>query len=208
MNRRTIALISAATLALAACGHKANTDTTDNMAADTSNTAMMDENAGAMDMNATAMNTAEGNMAAPAAMDGQTFANMAAASDAFEITSSKLALTNSKSAAVKKFANQMITAHTGSTAKLKTVASGLNPPITPDPTLNPEQQSKIDGLKAKNGADFDKAYVADQVAAHQQALDMLRGYAATGNVPQLKTFASGLAPVVAAHLNLAQGLKP
>jgi putative membrane protein len=195
MNFKTLALVSVAALSLAACGKKAD-DTT---AVDNSTYA----NTTATDVNAVGSNDA---MAAPA-LGGQAFVNMAASSDAFEIETSKLAVTNGASAAVKKFAGQMITAHEGSTAKLKALTATLSPALTPDPALSAEQQQKLADLKTKQGNDFDTAYAAAQVAGHQQTLDTLKGYAATGDVPQLKTFASGLAPTVAAHLNMAKALK-
>jgi putative membrane protein len=194
MKLKTLALVSVAALSLAACGKKAD-DTT---AADNGSaaTAPYVNGNGASDV------------ATAPVSGGQAFVNMAAASDAFEIETSKLAATNSASAAVKKFAAQMITAHEGSTAKLKALTATLSPALTPDPMLNAEQQQKLADLKTKQGADFDAAYAADQIAGHQQTLDALKGYAATGDVPQLKTFASGLAPTVAAHLNMAKSLKP
>lgn len=155
-----------------------------------------------------AVNASENDSAmAPAAMaPGQVFANAAASSDAYEIATSELAKTSASAAKVKSYATAMITAHNASTAKLKTVAAGLTPAIVPDPALTPEQQGKLDGLKGKTGKDFDTAYAAAQIEAHQMTLDKLKDYAATGDVPALKTFASGLAPTVAAHLNMAKGL--
>ncbi len=203
MKIRTLTLLSAATLSLAACGHK--TDTADT----SSNTTIVDNETndsmmanGAMTDNGMTMTD---NAMAPAT-GGQAFANTAAASDAFEIASSKAALDMSKSAAVKKFAQKMIDAHTTSTAKLKTITAGLSPAITPDPTLTPDQQTQLDAMKKMSGADFDKAYIDAQVAGHQQTLDALKSYAASGDVPALKTFATNMVPIVAAHLNMAKGL--
>jgi len=202
MRYGTIALLSATALALAGCGHKEETTTTTNsVTADTSSTTVADS--GVADNS-----VVSDNGAVPAASGGQAFANTAAASDAFEIAESQLAATSAHSAAVKSFAKKMIEAHTGSTAKLKTIASGLSPAITPDPTLTPDQQQKVDALKTKTGADFDTAYAADQVAAHQATLDALQSYSTGGDIPALKTFATGLIPTVTAHLNMAKGLKP
>jgi putative membrane protein len=198
MKIRNLALLSAATLALAACGHK--TDTVDV----SNNTTIVDSETNDTMMSNDA--TADNGMA-PAATGGQAFANTAAASDAFEIASSKAALDMSKSASVKKFAQKMIDAHTESTAKLKTITAGLSPAITPDPTLTPDQQTQIDAMKKLSGTDFDKAYIDAQAAGHQQTLDALKSYAASGDVPALKTFATNLVPIVAAHLNMAKGLK-
>jgi putative membrane protein len=193
-----IASAAALALALSACGSRTDT-------ANSPDATMANDTAGFDAANAGATGANMGAAARPAA--GQTFVNTAAASDAFEIASSKLALDNSSSAAIKKYANQMIAAHTASTDKLKATVSGLTPALTPDPTLNADQQAKLDSLKGLTGTAFDTAYIAAQQQAHQQAYDMLTAYGATGDVPALKTFATGLAPTVAAHLNRAKGLK-
>ncbi len=200
MRSKTMMILPLTALALAvsACGPK--NDAGNGADASLSNDAAFDANNAGMG-NDSAINTT-----APAT-GGQAFANTAAASDAFEIASSKLALDNSNSPAIKKFANQMIAAHTASTDKLKAATAGLSPAITPDPKLNAAQQAKLDSLKGLTGTAFDTAYIAAQQEAHQQALDMLKAYGATGDVPALKTFAVGLAPTVAAHLNMAKGLK-
>jgi putative membrane protein len=141
-------------------------------------------------------------------ISGQAFANKAASSDAFEIATSKLAADKSKAPAIQSFAKEMVAAHTDSTVKLKAAASSATPAITPDPMLSPEQQAKLSTLQAKSGAEFDTAYAAEQVTAHQMMLDALRDYAATGDVPELKAFATGLTPIVAHHLDMAKKLNP
>ena len=147
--------------------------------------------------------------AAPAALptDAQGFVNAAAASDRFEIESSRLAEASGQSAGIKAFARQMIDGHTASTAKLKTTLAGLSPALTPIDALNAEQQALMAGLQGKQGAELDAAYAAAQVTAHQKTLDMLNAYAAGGDNPALVSLAKGMVPKVAAHLNLAKGLK-
>lgn len=197
MLKKTMMILSASALALAACGQKTDTANTADASMTTNDTTAFDAgNAGVADTNMTAPATG-----------GQAFANTAAASDAFEIATSKLALDNSSSAAVKKYANQMIAAHTTSTDKLKATTAALTPAITPDPTLTAAQQATVDSLKTLKGAAFDAAYISAQQSGHQQTLDALKAYGATGDVPALKTFATGLTPTVAAHLNMAKTLK-
>jgi putative membrane protein len=192
MRYTIIALLAGSALALAGCGgSKTETSTTTNSVITEGDSLTVDSN-----------------VTAPVSSPGQAFANAAASSDAFEIAESQLAQTTSKSAAIKSFAQKMIDAHTGSTTKLKAAAASATPAITPDATLTAEQQQKLDALKAKTGTDFDTGYAADQVAAHQATLDALKTYSATGDVPELKTFATGLVPTVTAHLNMAKGLKP
>ncbi|NYT41077.1 DUF4142 domain-containing protein [Sphingomonas sp. R-74633] len=176
--------LGASALALSACGQKTETTST-------TNTVVTE------------------NVTTPAAAaPGQAFANMAAASDTFEVQASTLAAANSQSAAIKKFATAMIKAHTESTGKLKNAANAASPAVTPDPTLSAEQQTTLDTLGGLKGAEFDKAYAAAQVDAHIKALAGLKDYAATGDVPQFKTFATELVPTVTAHLNMAKALKP
>lgn len=137
----------------------------------------------------------------------QAFADAAAASDAFEIATSKLALAKAQSAKVKSFAESMIKAHTDSTAKLMTAAAAAAPAITPNPALSPAQHEVVGDLQTKTGAEFDAAYAKAQGDAHQMTLDTLKTYAATGEVASLKSFAASLVPIVTAHLNMAKTLK-
>lgn len=146
-------------------------------------------------------------MAAPQALSpAQAFANAVAASDAFEIESSKLAVANAQSTKVKAFAGKMIEAHTASTAKLQTAASAATPAIIPDAALSASQQLALTDLRGKSGADFDAAYAKVQADAHQATLDTAKAYAAGGDMPSLKTFAAELVPIVTGHLNVAKGL--
>jgi len=191
MTIRTTIIASTALLALTACGR--NADTAQTNAATTAQ-------AGDTGMTTTSPSPA-------AASAAQSFANAAAASDAFEIATSQAALSKSTSTSVKAYAQKMIDAHTASTAKLKTAAAEATPALTPNPMLNPEQQQKLDQLKSLSGTAFDQAYIAEQAAGHQQTLDTLKAYAATGDKPALKTFATNLIPIVTAHLNMVKGLK-
>ena len=79
--------------------------------------------------------------------------------------------------------------------------------ITPDATLTSSQQGKLDDLAKLNGADFDKAYVDGQIAAHQDALSLMKSYADKGTTPSLKTAASEIAPKVQQHLDMVNALK-
>lgn len=193
MSSKVLIFMAGTAIALTACKNNAATNDAANDATVTT------ENAD--------LNMAGGNATAPSPLTSQGFANAAAASDKFEIESSKLAAGSASSAAVKKFAEQMIKAHTDSTAKLKSTLAGMSPAVTPDDTLTAEQQAKLDSLNGLKGAEFDSAYAAAQVEAHQKALDTLNNYAASGDNAQLKTFASGMVPTVTAHLNMAKGLK-
>ncbi len=136
----------------------------------------------------------------------QVFADTAAASDAFEIATSQLAADKASSAKVKTFAQQMIKAHTESSKKLEAAAASATPKIVPDAAMTAQQQQVLSDLQGKSGAEFDKAYAAAQVDAHQSTLNALKAYATGGDVAGLKSFATEMIPAVTAHFNMAKGL--
>ena len=199
-HRLALIPLAALSLGLAGCGPKASQE------------AAADNAVAASDSSVAANDTAiaDANSAAPAAaapaMTGQEFANAAAAGDAFEIAEAKLAATKGKDASVKDFAATMIKAHTDSTAKIKKAAAEATPKITPDPTMTPDQKSKLDALGKLAGDDFDKQYAADQADAHHTALAAMEGYAASGDVPSLKATAGEIAPIVSSHLDMIKKL--
>jgi putative membrane protein len=189
---KTRLLIVASALALAACNH----------GADTTNTVVADDTAMTNDMTTTDNGMVADNDVAAAPMAAQDFVNAAASTDAFEIAEAKLALSTSKTQAVKDFANQMIKDHTASTAKLKTAAGTLKP----DPTLSAEQQADVTALKAAGADAFDSTYKTQQLAAHQKALGVMQSYAAAGDNDDLKAFAAATATVVQNHLAMLQNM--
>jgi putative membrane protein len=193
MKHRVLLAVSVAALALSACKKEAPA-TTDTATAPA--TGVMPG----------AYPGTDGTLATATQSPAQVFANAAAASDAFEIETSKLAIAKAQSPDVKRFAEKMIDAHTQSTAKLKGVTDKLSPAITPDAGFSEAQQQKLDALKNLTGADFDKAYASAQVDGHQMTLDKLKDYAANGDSAPLQAFAKELIPTVTAHLNMAKSL--
>jgi len=133
------------------------------------------------------------------------FVTLAAASDMFEIQSSKIALQRSTNPDVKRFAQMMIDAHTKTTTTLKgLVAAQSN--LTLPTGLPSDLQSKLDQLGSVSSADFDQAYLNDQVDGHQSALNVMQRYAKDGDTEPLKQFAAATAPTVQQHLDKAKAL--
>jgi putative membrane protein len=134
------------------------------------------------------------------------FVNLAAASDMFEVESSKVALQRSTDAGVKKFAQMMIDAHTKTTATLKGLIKDQNN-LSPPTALPSDLQGKLDALGSVAPADFDKTYLDDQVDGHQSALNVMQRYAKDGDLEPLKQFAAHTAPTVQQHLDKAKALR-
>lgn len=195
MNRYFFALGLAPAFALGACGGGGtNTTTTvDNIVGTDSMAPINDVEA-------------DNGTAAVLPSAAQAFADAAGASDYYEVEAGKLAQDKATTQELKAFGEMMVTAHTDSTAKLKAAAAKADPPVTPNPTLNAEQEANLATLRQATGAEFDKAYKTQQVAAHEKALAAMKDYAANGEVPSLKTFAADTVKVVQAHLEKAKAL--
>ena len=57
------------------------------------------------------------------------------------------------------------------------------------------------------GPNFDVAFRDAQITAHQGALGLMQNYAASGDVPALRTAAQQAIPAIQMHLAQAQGLQ-
>jgi len=145
------------------------------------------------------MNAAMPSDAAPLPTDAATFIATAAASDAFEIASAKVALDKAQSKDVRDFAQMMITDHTKTTEGLKAAAKKANLTVPP-PQLSADQQQMLDTLKATAADQFDATYLQQQTPAHQQALALMQNYAEAGDTPALQDAAKTVIPIVQKHI--------
>lgn len=123
----------------------------------------------------------------------------AAASDLYERTSSQIVLESTSDPKVRAFARMMLTAHARSTANV-TAAAARSRVRAASPKLTPAQSEMVAQLTAEAGAARDAAYVAQQRAAHGQALAVQQAYASEGTAPALRRAAAGIVPVVKHHI--------
>ena len=127
------------------------------------------------------------------------YVTIAGASDLFEQTSSKLVLQSTQEPNLRSFATMMVTDHGKSTAAVTAAAAKAGVKAAP-PQLTPLQSEKIAELQAAAGAERDALYVAQQKAAHGQALTVQKAYAMEGTAAPLKSAADGIVPVVEHHI--------
>lgn len=123
----------------------------------------------------------------------------------YEIQAAELAQQKAKSADVKAFAKMMIADHTALMNEMKPLVTKAG--LTPPTDLDQRRKGFLDNLRAAGPADFDKAYVDQQVAAHEETLTLLNGYAENGDNADLKASAAKAAPKVQAHLDKARALQ-
>ena len=186
MTRLTIAAVLA--LGLAAC-QQPDTTVSNNQTQGQTDEAVV-ENLG------NAMPQAPGTV-----MPAAEFAATAAGRDLFEIASGRLAQQKGQSDAVKSMGEMLVEEHTKSSNELKTMLQGVTPPVALPTGPPPELQARIDALAALQGEEFDKQWVSEQIAVHQQTLAELNGYIAKGDSSTLKDWASRATGVVQKHLN-------
>ena len=133
------------------------------------------------------------------------FTSNAAISDMYEIQAGQMAQKKGQSAGVKDFGKMMVTHHTAMSNEMKPLiaAAGQTPPAE----LDQRRKGMLDNLTAASAADFDKVYLAQQEAAHEEALTLMKGYADNGDNAGLKAAAQKAVPKVQEHLNKVKSLR-
>lgn len=168
-----------------------------------------DEQTAAADAQATATATpaAVGTAQAELPLTAQAFVDAAAASDKFEIESARIVQGAGPGQPLAAFTQMMLRDHQASTTALKTAANAAGGTAFPDEQkLTPEQEANLAALRSA-GPEMGKLYVRQQVAAHEQALAVLKTYGASGDNQALMAFANKTAPIVAHHLDEVRKLQ-
>jgi putative membrane protein len=128
-----------------------------------------------------------------------------------DIDAGQLAASTASNPEVKKFGRQMVTDHTGVNKQAADLAAKLK--VTP--ADNPTSQSlkaggdkNVANLKSLKGAEFDKAYVDNEVAYHQAVLDAVDKTLIPGaSNAELKGLLVKVRPAFVAHLEHAKKLQ-
>jgi putative membrane protein len=128
-----------------------------------------------------------------------------------DIDAGKLAKSMASNTEVKKFADQMITDHTGVNKSAVDLVKKLK--VTPED--NPTSQSlkaggekNLSNLKTLKGAAFDKAYIDNEVAYHQAVLDAVdKTLIPSASNAELKALLVKVRPAFVAHLEHAKHIQ-
>jgi putative membrane protein len=128
-----------------------------------------------------------------------------------DIDAGKLAKDRTKNKEVQKFAQQMITDHTSVNKSAVALATKLKVKPEANPTsesLKKGGDENVAKLKKLKGKDFDKAYVDQEVAYHQQVLDAIdKTLVPSAKNEELKALIVKVRPAIAAHLDHAKHLQ-
>ena len=166
---------------------------------------------GGADEKATPGKGAARNVAAPARPiqipNARQYVALASSGDRFEIETARIALERAEDAEVGGLAQMILSDHERSSARLAEAGAQAQPPLTPEPELDPVQRSAIEALQHARREDFDREWLHRQVLAHQQALDLAIAYARGGDSEPLRRHAAGTISSIQTHLIRARRLE-
>ncbi|MEX1181897.1 MAG: DUF4142 domain-containing protein [Gemmatimonadota bacterium] len=152
--------------------------------------------------------------AAPSAQPAVTDAEIAAivvAANEIDVRYGELARERATDPAVKQFAETMITDHTAVNESAVELVTRLG--VTPEESdvsrsLEASAAETRQSLETKSGAEFDQAYIDNEVAYHQTVLDALDGLLIpSATNAELKQTLVGVRPAFEAHLEHAKALQ-
>jgi putative membrane protein len=144
-------------------------------------------------------------------IDDAQIAAIVVTANQVDIDAGKLASSTSSNADVKKFAQTMVTDHTGVNKSATELVNKLK--VTPKENATSESlksggETNVSSLKTLKGAAFDKAYVDHEVAYHQQVLDALdKTLIPSAQNAELKALLVKVRPAFVAHLEHAKQLQ-
>ncbi|WP_395943408.1 DUF4142 domain-containing protein [Brevundimonas sp.] len=167
--------------------------------------ACQQETGGASDQQNQAVNAAQdhaasvvGTAAGPAGAttDGGFVAN-AAIGGMYEVEAGRIAAERSRNPAIKRIGEMMVTDHSKAGDELKPIATAAG--LTVPTALDQRHQGLIDNLRGATDQDFDRVYLQQQEAAHNETASLLETYGRVGGNAALKGWAAKTLPVVRAH---------
>ena len=126
----------------------------------------------------------------------------AAMGDMYEIMAADIAAQRSQNADLKALAAMIKTDHTAASNAMKAM---LPAGTTAPATLDERRQGLIDNLRSASAANFDAAWLDQQIAAHNEALTLHRGF--SNQDSPLAAHARSVIPKIEAHLREAERIK-
>lgn len=148
---------------------------------------------------------------APAPPNDAQIAHIVLTADSVDVDYGNLAVKKTKNAEVKAFAETMIRDHTAVNAKATALAKKLG--MTPEASdtsksLKSDGEKEIAKLKAIHGAEFDKAYIDNEVAYHESVIGALdKVLLPNAKNAELKSLLESGRPIFVSHLNHAKELQ-
>lgn len=152
----------------------------------------------------------------PAALPAQTvsdaqIASIVVTANQVDIDAGKLAASKATNPEIKKFGRQMVTDHTGVNKQATALVTKLK--VTPQDnsmsqSLKAGGDKNIANLKSLKGAEFDKAYIDNEVTYHQAVIDAIdKTLVPSAQNAELKALLVKVRPAFVAHLEHAKTIQ-
>ena len=189
-TRLTLLACGAAALTLAACNNQETPGQSDPVNA-------------AQDATSEAVGSVSA-MTAGQTVDG--YVMNAAMGDMYEIQAADMALERTQNAQVRELAQMIKTDHTAASERLRAAAQAAGETLPTE--LDERRQGMLDNLRAASSAEeFDRVYIAQQVAAHEEALALHRGFADNDENAALAQHAQSVIEPIEMHHQRAEQLQ-
>lgn len=146
----------------------------------------------------------------PAAWSDANIVALLDEANAADSTAGALAATKGTAAAVRDFGKRMARDHHQLRSQGAALAKKLNvtPAAPSDDPLPPVAEKEMNTLNSTaKGKDFDKAYIDSEVDIHKAVLDLATKAAGITQTAELKALIQKAAPVIQAHLTLAESIQ-
>lgn len=144
-------------------------------------------------------------------LSDEEIAAVVVAANQVDIDSGKLAQKKASSQEVKAFGERMVTDHTAVNKQAGELVKklGIKPKESEiSKSLMTQGDKTLKQLKSLEGAEFDKAYIANEVKFHQAVLDMIDNtLLPNAQNAELKQLITQVRPAIEAHLQHAQQLQ-
>lgn len=195
-NHAGLALVLGMAVAMAACTKKDN--------------ATLDTGMAAADTGMAATTADTGMAAAPVALSDANIVYILDGANHLDSLAGSVAATKGTSADVREFGKRMMRDHHSLRQQGQDLAKklGVTPEAPPGDTHEADVQKTMSMLNgAAKGKDFDKAYIDNEVTYHMAVLQTATNAMNAAQNAELKNLIQKAAPLIQAHLDMAQGIQ-
>ena len=148
---------------------------------------------------------------APAPLTDANIAAIVVAANSIDVENGKLAIERATDAEIRKFAQTMITDHTGVNKAAVDLVTRLKVTPVESPTSRALVASANEtraSLATRSGSDFDRAYIANEVAYHRAVLSAVDdALIPSAQNAELRSLLVSVRPAFVAHLQHAESLQ-
>ncbi len=131
-----------------------------------------------------------------------SFVTKAAVGGLAEVKLGQLAILKASNGDVKSFGQQMADDHGKANVELKDLAAKKGFTLPTD--VDAKHQATYDRLSKLSGAEFDRAYMQEMVADHNEDVSEFRREANSGSDADVKAWAAKTLPTLEHHLQMAE----